>query len=130
MKSLGNEESERIAQEFANFIKFVEQIHDINSVILGFNNMPSPILANKPIQNSIYSLNETDYSTGCFMSKNLLSVNGVLFENKEAGMDYLYPLIYTNNYLFIYSGFEIDEIIHFYPAKLIINKSFTPLARE
>ena len=131
MIDLGIEESNYITQELQNFMSFNEQFTQIDTMILGLLNIPSPIIPGTPIQDTIYSPTDNDYTTGCFMtSRPKLSKAGKELEAKEAGMDQIYPLLESGNYLFIYSGFEIDEIIHYYPGGYTGDRTYSPLVRE
>jgi Cache domain len=130
MDILCQEEASYIQQEFNNFIETVVRLNKINRMILGFGSIP-PFKVDPPVQDTEYSLTDNDYSTGCFMSSyNPLSSAGVLLESLQAGMDKIYPLMNHSNYLYMYSGFEIDEIIHYYPSSYTGNRLYTPIVRE
>ena len=131
MKIIGQEEAKFTNREFKNFIKFNQQLHDIDSVILGFSNEPPPITTGIPVQDIVYTVQDNDYSTGCFMSPVVtLSKAGIELETKDSAMDKIYPLMASDNYLYIYSGFEIDQIIHYYPGSLTSDRTYSPLTRE
>jgi hypothetical protein len=120
-----------IEEEFKTFIKFVENLERLDSLILGFSSSPSIIESSRPVQHTEYGSSDYDLKTGSFMSSHQpLSAAGSEIETKHAGMDKIYPLIHRPQYLFIYSGFETDEIIHFYPGGFIGSYTYTPLVRE
>ena len=131
MTELGFEESLYLAEELSTFIKFNKQFALATSIILGFSDIPIPIVPSAPVQDISYSITDYDYTTGCFMtSYPTLSQAGIELEAKEAGMDKIYPLFQASSYLYIYTGFEIDEIIHYYPGCLTTDRTYTPVVRE
>ena len=131
MNVLCQEEVGYITQEFITFRKCVEKLHDIERLILGFTSVPIPIIPNPPIQDTVYLSTDIDYTTGCFMSRfTELSQAGKNLEAKEAAMDKIYPMLYNPNYLWMYSGFQIDEIIHTYPGVFSSDRTYSPVVRE
>ena len=131
MTELGLEESEYLSAELSSFIQFNKQFALVDSMILGLSDIPIPTLPGTPVQDTIYSLTDNDYTTGCFMtSYPTLSPAGIELEAKESAMDKIYPLYEASSYLFIYTGFEIDEIIHYYPGSITSDRSYSPVVRE
>lgn len=131
MECLVHEEGEYIAQELSNFIEFVDELNNIEKLILGLTNVSEPIIPGPPVQHYEYAPGEFDYTHGAFMSSySELSDEAIELEKKQAAMDFIYPLISEPNYLFIYSGFEIDEIIQFYPGGLMGSPTYSPIVRE
>ena len=131
MNVLCQEEVGYITQEFITFRKCVEKLHDIERLVLGFTSVPIPIVPNPPIQDTVYLSTDMDYTTGCFMSRfSELSQAGKDLEAKEAAMDKIYPMLYNPNYLWMYSGFEIDEISHLYPGSFTSDRTYSPVVRE
>ena len=129
MRELSMIEKNYIELEFSNYIQFVENLHKFDSLILGFSNS-APIYPSTPVQHTAYGPNDFDYSTGSFMSSYSLSSAGIELEAKHAGMDKIYPLVAQPKFLFIYSGFEIDEIIHYYPGSFMSVPNYSPITRE
>jgi hypothetical protein len=64
------------------------------------------------------------------MSPKTISDEGEALMRKQAGMDQILPIIRSENYLYIYSAFEIDELIHYYPAEYTSDLDYTPKVRE
>lgn len=131
MRELAYSEKSYIQQEFLNNILFVENLQKLDSLILGFTTSSSIIQASEPVQHTVYTSKDYVLSNGAFMSShNPLSHSGASLEKIQAGMDKIYPLIKQPHHQFIYSGFETDEIIHFYPGSYLGSLTYTPLVRE
>jgi hypothetical protein len=59
-----------------------------------------------------------------------LSDRGEDLELRQALMDLVFPTMYERNMVFIYAGFEIDEISHRYPGIKINDRTYSPVTRE
>ena len=131
MHNLGQLEANYIGTEFANYIATVLDLNRTDSIVLGFGfySDTSPFVTGTPTDNSNYQSGVTDYTTGCFMST-YGDASGFPLSIKDTPMDQIYPLIYNFNYLYMYQGYETEELIHYYPAHLTTDIAYTPLVRE
>lgn len=132
MHSLGSIEAKYLTNEFSNYIAIVKNLNRTDSMILGFGyyGNESPFQPGTPVSHDIYSDTDIDYTTGCYMSRLVLSAEGEALEIQDSSMDKVYPLIYNSNFLGLYQGYEIDEIIHYYPGYITSDLEYTPLVRE
>lgn len=130
IKILGLNHKDYITAFIRNKVVFIEHYRDINRLALGLTSISPPSLPNEPIYHTFYEGKPSNYSNGCFMSPLIISEEGLMMMKKQAAMDQILPIIRNEVYLYIYSAFETDEIIHYYPAELTSDPEYTPKIRE
>lgn len=102
-----------------------------NYLVLKVLSQPSLFKTGTPVQDLTLDQNTFNYNYGCFMSRfTSLSPEGTELELLISSLDSILPKYENQIYPRIYSGFEIDEIIYYYPAALTVSRTYTPVVRE
>ncbi|OMJ86850.1 hypothetical protein SteCoe_11559 [Stentor coeruleus] len=132
MEKLGEAETLRITEFLDVYMIYIENLKAIETKVLQLDGSSQILEAiNGPIQDATLESGTVIYDYGTFMSKfTKLSSSGIDLENKQAIMDLIFPSLYNENIVSIYSGFEINEISHRYPGIKIEDRTYSPITRE
>lgn len=124
-------EKDYVTKVLQNKISFLKRYNSMNTLILGFNSENPPVISDPAISHVEFFNKPANYTVGCYMSpKTEISSKGRKIIEIQGGMDKILPLLTKTDYLYIYTAFEIDEIIHYYPAEYTSDLSYTPVVRE
>ncbi|OMJ81761.1 hypothetical protein SteCoe_17702 [Stentor coeruleus] len=132
MENIGLAESRRMENYIQIYMNYIENLKTIEEEALGLNEMGEYFNNNQaPVQDNTLEDDEISYDKGTFMTRlSGLSDKGKDLELKQAVMDLIFPKMYRENMVFIYAGFEINEISHRYPGIKIVDRTYSPITRE
>lgn len=125
---LGYEKSIYFTTEFKNFMNYTKNINKVNTDIVQGKNSLAHL---PPINHLTITPGLLLFTTGCYMTRfGTLSEQGQKLMDRDAEMDVIYPIVFRDYILGIYSGFTTDEILHYYPCNYTIDLTYTPIVRE
>lgn len=132
MENIGLAEARRMESFIQDNMIYIENLKNTEAKVLGLDGMIEYFnRTQKPLQDTTLTEEDILYDKGSFMTRLAgLSDKGNDLELRQAVMDLVFPTIYKENMVFIYAGFEIDEICHRYPGIKINDRTYSPVTRE
>lgn len=128
---IGIYEQAYITSVIQSKISYIKKYRQLNKLVLGLNAEDPPIKCQPAISHIFYYDQPSDYTRGCYMSpRSELSEEGLNLLTLQGAMDDIVPIMAEKDFLYIYSGFEIDEIIYYYPGEYTSDPNYSPLVRE
>jgi hypothetical protein len=132
MEALAKVEGNYLQQELRNYITY---IHDVKLLDQIYNDFNTEDYKYNPFnQTTAHSHLEADEDTatmeyGVYYSKYTLTAEGQNLVQIESCFNPIYPFLLISEYVAVYQGYEIGEILVSYPG-YEKTSSYTPLVRE
>ncbi|OMJ87775.1 hypothetical protein SteCoe_10417 [Stentor coeruleus] len=131
MIKFGEFESKFMSNEFSNYIAHVRSLNHTDRIVLGYSDYKkSPFNRTIPVWHENVAENSLDYSQAVFYSRLGKTADVVDIMDKDSAIDKIYPNIYSEEYISLYQGFQVGEILHYYPGIMTEGTDYTPLVRE
>lgn len=131
MRALAQIEAKFIASELMNLVYTNSILHssDMNYNSFSESYESNPFAMDTAHSNTEYDTFTTNYLNGAYYSKYDLSEAGQNLVEIESCFNKLYPIMFLDQFRGFFQGYETDEILNFYPAKLI-QSVYSPLSSD
>lgn len=129
-KALINIEAKYLESDFMNYEAFITILAHTDEII----NSADPMYEENPFKSSTAHIHSeaptTTYEFGVYYSRNTLSEEGLELVKRESCLNKIYPPMFLSESLGSYQGYEIDEILIYYPGIITTSENYTPKVRE
>ena len=129
MKALAKSQSEYVSSELSSFVASTSELSYIDNIVNGYlYEGKNPFQKGIAFNSKLIHTN-LNYSEGAYYSMYELSSEGESQVANESTLNNFYPLMYQNSITGFFQGYEIDEILYFYP-KTQRKSDYTPINAE
>jgi hypothetical protein len=125
IRSLGLIQAESINSFLENVLNTTLSIEYISKILQGSN---SPFVPGKLVNSK--DLDNPTFKYTSYYSNTQLSTEGENLIEKQSSISYFNPFLYDSQFTVLSQGFEIDEIIIFYPGNAIKDEEYSPVVHE
>lgn len=131
MRKFGEFESGFMSSEFSNYIAHVRNLNHTDRLVQGYSIYGNtPFNKTEPVWHENVAEDELDYTQAVFFSRLGQDSDVTAMMDKDSTIDVFYEKIYSQEYISLYQGFQVGEILHYYPGSVTTDNDYTPLVRE